>query len=87
MEVKDLKKEIAEKFKSKTGAVAITENKKIQRMFDSVIETIAPYLEAPAEAEDIIEGEVIETIEVVAFHIRIFAWFSRGFSRLMSFIK
>lgn len=45
MKSEDLKKEVEEIFKAKTGAVSIKENKKVQAMIDSIIEAIAPYLE------------------------------------------
>jgi len=47
MEVEELKLRIVKRFKEKTGSTSITENKKIQSMFDSIIECIAPYIDEP----------------------------------------
>jgi hypothetical protein len=71
MEADDLKKEVSEIFKSKTGATSIVENKKVQAMADSIIEAIAPYLEKPYNPyEDVMKEK--DTKERSGFFSRFF---------------
>lgn len=50
MNVEKLKEMVYSNFRSKSGASSITENKKVQMMFDSLIETIAPYMVPPKKS-------------------------------------